>query len=137
MTLKLKDKLILLLNRREYSAFELTQKMLDKGFPEEAIDHELTMLQEEGLQSDKRFCESICRHYSYQGKGPLFVRHELVNRGVDALLIEQTIEAFYWQDAYTMALRKLGGLEKNVLHKRLFNRGFPSDFIATTTLEKK
>ena len=72
MTLKLKDKLILLLNRREYSAFELTQKMLDKGFPEEAIDHELSMLQEEGLQSDRRFCESMCRHYSYRERGRFF-----------------------------------------------------------------
>lgn len=135
MTLKLKDKLILLLNRREYSAFELTQKMLDKGFPEEAIDHELSMLQEEGLQSDRRFCESMCRHYSYQGKGPLFARHELVSRGVDSLLIEQIIEGFHWQEAYAMALRKLGNLEKNTLKKRLYNKGFPPDFIATTTLE--
>ena len=44
---------------------------------------------------------------------------------MDSLLIEQIIEGFHWQEAYAMALRKLGNLEKNTLKKRLYNKGFP------------
>ena len=47
-----------LLSRREYSEFELRNKMQEKNFSEEEIDEALSRCQAKNWQSDRRFSEN-------------------------------------------------------------------------------
>ncbi len=48
-----------LLSRREHSTYQLTQKLKKREFDLDAIEAALDRLQQENLQSDSRFIESI------------------------------------------------------------------------------
>lgn len=72
-----------LLARREHSRLELAQK-LRRRFGEGALlDEVLDALAAEGLQSDTRFAESFLRQRVERGYGPLRVRQEMRERGLD------------------------------------------------------
>ena len=47
-----------LLARREYSKFELRNKMQEKAFTEDEIDETITYCQKKNWQNDKRFAEN-------------------------------------------------------------------------------
>lgn len=84
-----------LLAMREHSVAELTQKLQKKfGNPvlldnrelfncHECIAATIAKLTAEGLQSDARFTEAFVTMRQRQGKGPLLIRMELQDRGID------------------------------------------------------
>jgi len=86
------------LARREYSIYELEQRLLGKGHPELEVADALSSLQEQGLVSDKRFAESLVRSRTERGYGPLKIAHELRAKGVDDRMTEGVLEADneYW-----------------------------------------
>ncbi len=77
-----------LLARREHSASELCHKLTARGIPEDTAEAVLGVLSREGLQSDARFAEGYVRARSEQGYGPVRIRAELRQRGVDEGLID-------------------------------------------------
>ncbi len=81
-----------LLARREHSAQELAGKLEARGYAADDVAETLAALAAKSLLSDERFCESYVHHRITRGYGPLRIRHELVQRGVDAQLIEQVLE---------------------------------------------
>ena len=71
------------LARREHSLHELQQK-LKKRFADEAlIDVQLQRLVEENLQSDERYAHSYVRQRADRGYGPVRIRQEMRERGLD------------------------------------------------------
>jgi len=52
----------------------------------------LAALAAKSLLSDERFCETYVHHRIARGYGPLRIRHELAQRGVDGQLIEQALD---------------------------------------------
>jgi regulatory protein len=84
---------IRLLTRREHGAWELGQKLAQKGFSEEEIQIALRECQRLGLQSDARFSESMCRLRMAQGYGALRIRQELQAKRVAEEWIEQALSA--------------------------------------------
>ncbi|OOF58558.1 recombination regulator RecX [Rodentibacter myodis] len=85
-----------LLARREYSEFELRNKMQEKAFSEEEIEYVLTYCQQKNWQNDKRFAENYINARSQRGYGVNRIKQELRQlKGVTNDVVE---EAFYESD---------------------------------------
>ena len=84
---------IALLARREHAQQELIDKLAQRFTDSELqIQQLITQLASEGLQSDQRFVESLVNSRKNRGKGPLFIAHELRQKGIAAELIQQHID---------------------------------------------
>jgi len=124
-----------LLGRREYSAFELGQRLRQKWSGVEGIDllaDELVeALQEENLLSDERFVESFVRSRINRYQGPLKIKAALRDKGVSDSLISMELEAHaeQWTELAADWLKRqhTGPIDfdtKKKLYRRLANRGF-------------
>ena len=123
-----------LLARREHSRLELYQKLKQKKFEPNTINVELDKLSNEGLQSDERFAEAFLRSRIDKGKGPNIILSELLQRGVDEILVSNVLESIsegqWCEVAYETMNKKLGNeseldYDKQLkLMKFLNNRGF-------------
>lgn len=80
-----------LLGARDHSRLELRRKLSRKGWSEEAVEKALDRLAELDLQSDVRYAEAYARQRAEKGYGPLRIRAELAERGVERDRIEQTL----------------------------------------------
>lgn len=80
-----------LLARREHSVHELRQKLRHKGFAAEPVEACLEALQAERLLSDARFAEAYVRMRAGRGYGPVRIRLELDERGVNSELGAQAL----------------------------------------------
>ncbi len=89
----------------------------------------------EGLQDDRRFVENFTRSRINQGKGPVRIRQELVERGLNAGFIDAVLEAVdedWFGLARQVRLKKFGpDLPQNFKEKArqmrfLQYRGFES-----------
>jgi regulatory protein len=111
---------IRMLSRREYSAFEIKQKLLLKEFSEQEIVDVLLLLQAENYQSDARYTEMLVRSRQNQGRGPVRIRQELQEKQVADQLIEEHLDETddYWFE-----------LAKEVREKK-FGSAAPEDFAA-------
>lgn len=104
------QKAISLLTRREYSRNELYTRLC-KMADEEIVDTVLQKLANDGLQSDERFTQMLCRARYNAGKGPVFIRHELDQHGIDAHIIEASLTPYEneWSKlAYEVRIKKFG-----------------------------
>jgi regulatory protein len=81
------------LARREHSEQELRQKLNARADDAEAVEQLLRQLKDERLQSDERFTEAYIHHRVNAGIGPLKIRYELRQKGVDELLVDALLES--------------------------------------------
>ncbi|MBE0489850.1 MAG: regulatory protein RecX [Halomonas sp.] len=93
-----RDDAIRLLARREYSRAELVTRLSAKGHASEAIAECLDALAMQGLQSDARFAESFLRSRILRGQGPLKIRQELLQRGIERELVRSAFSDQEGQD---------------------------------------
>lgn len=106
-----------LLARREHSVAELRRKLMDKGYQKAAVDEQLQKLEGENLVSDQRFTESYVNYRSKKGFGPLRIKQELKEKGINEILARDYLnDAEFWR-----------GLAKEVREKR-FGRSLPRDY---------
>lgn len=77
-----------LLARREHGFNELARK-LSVRFPQALVLEALIRLREERLQNDERFVESYVYSRQQKGYGPVRIKSELFQKGVDSELISQ------------------------------------------------
>ncbi len=103
-----RDIAIQFLARREYSRAELATRMGAKGVESDEIHRTLDQLAEDGLQSDARFAEVFVRSRIARGQGPVRIRVDLGQRGVDEPLMTLAFEAESpdWQSLACQALAK-------------------------------
>ena len=111
---------------------KLTRVCGDRDLIEDVIE----TLAVEGLQSDERFTESFVHQRIGKGQGPLKIRQELHQRGIDEHLIDQFLErqAVDWQaQAEKVRARKFGDqcpgdFQNKARQSRfLLSRGFSSE----------
>ena len=102
-----------LLARREHSVIELKRKLKRRFGDECAVDDQLAMLAEEGLQSDARFAESFLCQRSGSGYGPVRLKAELRERGLSDEQIEQGLQELVidWCEVASQVLEKKFGPE--------------------------
>ena len=126
------------LARREYGHAELANKLADKGYRRSIVEDELGKLSHEGLQSDTRFAESFVQSRINQGKGPVRIRADLVQRGIPDGVIAGALDdaACDWYElARAERVKKFGSVvpvefrEKARQMRFLQYRGFEQDHI--------
>lgn len=124
------------LARREYSYWELQQKLLSKSENKQAIISVLDKLKHENLLNDFRFTESYARMRSNRGYGPVRIKMELHNRGVSDKIIADIINGMKneWQQlAFAVRKKRFGSAIPKDLNERakqmrfLQYRGFDHD----------
>ncbi len=108
------------LARREYGQAELVGKLTGKGYDREIAEQAIRELGDEGLQSDARFAESFVQSRVNQGKGPVRIRLELEQRGIEAAAIDIAIEDA-GVDWHELAVG---------IRRKKFGAGRPADFKA-------
>lgn len=79
------------LARREHGYAELVDKLVQRGVAEQIADNIVKKLSQEGLQDDARFAENYLRAQVSRGKGPLYIRHGLCQRGISGADAQQAI----------------------------------------------
>ncbi|OOF63561.1 recombination regulator RecX [Rodentibacter sp. Ppn85] len=81
-----------LLARREYSEFELRNKMQEKAFSELEIDEVIAHCQQKNWQNDKRFAENYLHYRSQRGYGENRIRQELKHlKGISSEIINEVL----------------------------------------------
>ena len=127
-----------LLSRREHSRYELTQKLKQRDFEPDEIEAALDRLQQENLQSDSRFIESLVNSRVNAGFGPLKIKYELRQKGVEPESIDDylyglTVE---WQELMAAQRNKKFGKDLPVVYQEkmkqarfLQNRGFSPESV--------
>jgi len=135
-------KAIDLLSRREHSREELAQKLrLKSGASDEIKDallpELLDSLDDQGFLSDDRFAEMVIRSRFAKGQGPIRIRLELKQKGVDSAIINSNFDEFDadWFELAVTTQRKRFGERPADLPARakqmrfLASRGFSSEHI--------
>jgi len=90
---EIREAALRLLARREHSRFELVRKLTRKGWSKAVVEQVVDALAEANLQSDERFAESYVRQRAAKAYGPLRIRAELSERGVDRALASRALDA--------------------------------------------
>ena len=106
------------LARREYGKGELIARLESAGYDAELAYAEVRRLTEEGLQSDARFAESFVQSRINQGKGPVRIRQEIRDRGVQEAVVDDAFEEAD-PDWYRLACE---------VRQRKFGADLPRDF---------
>lgn len=127
-----------LLSRRDYSRLELFRKLKSRCENIEILEQLLDDLQQRQWQSDSRFAESFLNSRFARGLGPLRIRQELKEKGINAQTITLTFESFEgdWYDSALQTLKKkYHSLKENdpnrkqKLYRFMAYRGFSQDYI--------
>jgi regulatory protein len=122
-----------LLARREHSVYELTRKLKQREFEDDAIHEAIVALQQDNLQSDSRFLESVVNYRIHAGFGPIKIRYELRKKGVNDDLVDDYLSSLDvdWESSMAGERSKKFGNSMPVDYKEkmkqarfLQNRGF-------------
>lgn len=106
-----------LLARREHSLAELRKKLLARDFEGGEIEETLAALAREGLADNGRFCEAFIASRIRKGQGPIRIRAELLERGIEGETIARCLpDAHDWR-----------GLAREVRARRFGDRP-PGDY---------
>ncbi len=127
-----------LLSRREHSTYELTQKLINRDFDLDEIEAALDRLQQENLQSDSRFIESIVDYRVNAGFGPFKILYELRQKGISTERAEDYLSGLSveWEPLMVVQRSKKYGPDLPVDYKEkmkqarfLQNRGFSPESV--------
>jgi len=126
------------LARREHSEQELRQKLEARADDADEVEAALHKLKDEGLQSDERFTEAYVHHRVNAGIGPLKIRYELRQKGIDESLADAILQpmAGQWDEMMReQHVRKYGDKipgdygERMKQARFLQNRGFSPESV--------
>jgi len=134
-----------LLARREHSRRELLDKLALRGFDRDDVEPVIDQIAEQNWQNDARYAEAYVRQRIQNGYGPMRIRYELQQRGInDADLDAQAEEQGGWQnlllDVYSRKYDDEKSLTQNEWLKRsrfLQQRGFSGEMIKRLFVELK
>jgi regulatory protein len=116
--IKARKKAMDLLARREHGSVELARKLEKAGFDGDVAIDAIGKLTAEGLQSDQRFVEAFVQSRISQGKGPVRILAELVERSIPAGQVDAVLEETE-QDWYALARE---------IRRKKFGSEQPADF---------
>jgi len=83
---------IRLLAPREHSRLELRRKLLKRDHAPDVIEEVLQRLEELGLLSEERFVEQYVAMRKRKGYGPVRIRQELRERGINDTMIHEWVD---------------------------------------------
>ena len=94
------------LSRREHSSKEIYQKMSHRVESNEMLVNEINKLISDGLISDERFAESYFQSRKRKGFGPLRIKNELAQRGINDSIFYSIQPETDWSYLAFQALEK-------------------------------
>jgi regulatory protein len=100
-----------LLAGRDFSIHEMTERLLRKGYGAEAVAAAVASLVQEGFLREERYAEQFVSRHAGKGRGPVRIRMELREKGVDGEAIDQALaesEADWVAAAREARRRKFG-----------------------------
>ena len=109
------------LARREYGRQELIRKLVQRGCAEADATRIVAVLAAEGSVSDERFIEALLHVRRVRGYGPLYIRRELEEKGIDRGTIERwlDVDSRDWvEDVKRVNKKKFGGKQPASLAER-------------------
>jgi len=127
-----------LLAARDHSRRELRRKLARRVSDNAVVEHVLADLEQQGLISDRRFAETYVDQRCRKGFGPLRIRAELAERGIDSGVVADCLdvdESVWCELLADVARRKFGSepvADRREIAKRgrfLEQRGFPVGLI--------
>jgi len=125
-----------LLARREHSIRELRHKLRRRFGDTPLVDEALSALAEDNLQSDERYAASFVRQRAARGYGPVRIRQEMREKGLDKSAIALALEGAQmdWRALAVEVSRKKFGetppgdaAERARRSRFLLYRGFDAD----------
>jgi regulatory protein len=126
------------LSRREHSAYELTQKLKQRDFDFDEVEAAIKLLQQDNLQSDSRFIESMVNYRVNAGFGPIKIKYELQQKGIRSELVDDYLSGLgiEWEQIMESQRSKKFGQEVPLDYKEkmkqaryLQNRGFSPESV--------
>jgi len=132
---RLRQAVIDLLSRRDYSRLELQRKLQPKAADADDLTAVLDDMAERRWQSDERFTDAFL-HSRSDRYGPLRLTQELQQKGIaDARTAVAALDTDWQERAAQLALRKFSGADltdikqKARIYRHLAQRGFNADHI--------
>ncbi len=125
-----------LLNRRDYGARELGQRLAERGFAAATVQTVVDHLVQEKLLDDARYALHFVAYHANRGQGPVRIAHRLREAGVAAELVTAVVDASSaeWRRRCGEVRRKRFGArepgswaERGKQGRFLTQRGFSSD----------
>ena len=133
-----RNKAMDLLARREHSEQEIRHKLRSRDFDDDAIEIAIEGLKSDRLLSDERFTEAYVSQRFDAGYGPLKIRYELQQKGVDSALVDACLAplAEEWQHSMRQQRARRFGAdlpedyrERMKQARFLQNRGFSPESV--------
>lgn len=128
------DIAVRLLSQREHSVAELQRKLAQRGIEQMVAQQCIDALANKGLQSDERFTEAFVRSRVGRGQGPLKIKAQLYQRGIDPTMADQALlccEVDWYELAGEVAQKKFAVIDDQASEMRalrfLSQRGFTSE----------
>lgn len=81
-----------LLAGRDFSVREMTERLLRKGHGAEVVAAAVASLVQEGFLREERYAEQFVTQRAGRGRGPVRIRMDLREKGVDGEAIDQAFE---------------------------------------------
>ncbi len=78
-----------ILNRKDYTEFELRNKLETKNFDAEVVSNVISHLRNKNFINDERYVENYIYFRLNAGYGKFKIRYELKSRGIDEELIDK------------------------------------------------
>ncbi len=104
----------------------MRRKLLQRGHAEQAVEAVLDVIAGQGLQSDDRFSETYLNERMRKGFGPLRIRAELRERGIEESLIAlylDSIDETDWMERLASVHNKKFGMAPAQGRSELARRG--------------
>ncbi len=124
-----------ILNRKDYTVYQMRKKLKEKGFSDEEIDEVVGHLLEVNLLNDDRYAENFVYFKLKDGYGKRRIAYELKDRGVDENIVDKWLDGVD-ELGFASALvkakvgsRKITLKEKGKLYAFLARRGYDYDTI--------
>ena len=115
---KIRQLILNLLNRRDYSQYEIIQKLSIKGYQRDDIQAALSPLIAAGLINEPRYAENYIYWRRTKGYGPLRILRELEIRGIPAEMIAEVLNIT--DNAWLIEIRRIW--------QKQFKGYLPTDF---------
>ncbi len=128
---------------REHSQKELLNKCLLKGYDKADILVVIEDLIQQGWQDDLRYAESYARHRINKGYGPVFIKYQLQQKGIDTVNLDDIVEAvadgwlavleqvyckkYKYDNAHKVCVTRQEWAKRS---RFLMQRGFPSAMVS-------
>jgi regulatory protein len=126
--------------RRDYTAAELRDRLLDKGFSESDADDCVARLIADRTLDDRRVALSHVRTArDIKGRGRLRIERELIQRGIAPALAHEAVGTLPAEDDHAQIARvlsrkrlpaRLSLAERRRIFQHLLRRGFPAEAIS-------